>query len=112
MNNISFGTRLKKIIKANGYTQQALAEKAGIDEKHLSRIENGKFSPSYKTLNKLLNALDITITDIDLDFKPEDSKQNKLYSKALQILNSAKDSELPYYIEALKLVQKTLKHID
>lgn len=50
MNNIEFGKRLRELRKSRGYTQQILAEKAEINEKHLSRVENGKYFPSYATL--------------------------------------------------------------
>ena len=41
--NGTFGIKLKELRKAKGLTQQALAEKANIDDKHLCRIENGKY---------------------------------------------------------------------
>lgn len=41
----TFGRRLKELRKSKGLTQQVLAELAGIDEKHLCRIENGNISP-------------------------------------------------------------------
>ncbi len=111
MNNIEFGKRLRELRKSRGYTQQALAEKAEIDEKHLSRIENGKYFPSYATLNKLLGALGVTLDEVGIELDQAEVNQNPLYSKALQILNTAKDDdELSCYIEALKAVQKALKH--
>ena len=110
MNDNIFGKRLKELRKAKGFTQQALAEKADIDEKHLSRIENGKYFPSYVTLNKLLFALSVTIDEVGLDLEEYKSISiNPLITKALQILNSAKDDkELACYLEALKSTQKAL----
>lgn len=35
------GKRIKELRKNKGITQEALSEKAGIDSKHLSRIECG-----------------------------------------------------------------------
>ena len=110
MNNSEFGKKLKELRKSKGYTQQALAEKAQIDEKHLSRVENGKYFPSFATLNKLLNALGITINEAGIELEHAEINKNQLYSKALQILNSAKnDIELACYIESLKAIQKALK---
>lgn len=110
MNNNEFGKRLKELRKSKGYTQQALAEKAEIDEKHLSRVENGKYFPSFATLNKLLTALGVTLDEVGIELEQAEVKQNPLYSKALQILNSAKDdNELGCYIEGLKAIQKALK---
>lgn len=110
MTNNEFGKRLKELRKSKGYTQQALAEKADIDEKHLSRVENGKYFPSFATLNKLLSALGVTLDEVGIELEQAEVKQNPLYSKALQILNSAKDdNELACYIEGLKTIQKALK---
>lgn len=110
MNNNEFGKRLKELRKSRGFTQQALAEKAEIDEKHLSRVENGKYFPSYATLNKLLGALGVTLDEVGIELEQAEVKQNPLYSKALQILNTAKnDNELACYLEGLKAIQKALK---
>lgn len=105
----TFGKRLKELRKAKGYTQQALAEKAGIDEKHLSRVENGKYFPTHTTLNKLLNALDTSIDEAGLNLEEIKINNNPIMAKALQILNSAKDDEeLKCYLDSLKTTQKAL----
>jgi DNA-binding XRE family transcriptional regulator len=43
--------------KAAGLTQQELADRAGIRQETLSRIESGKHTPSLKTLKKIDRAL-------------------------------------------------------
>lgn len=107
--NNTFGARLRSLRKAKGLTQQALAEKAGIDDKHLCRIENGKYFPTHATLNKLLNALDVTLEEVGLNLEQIQINNNPIMSKALQILNSAKDDrELNCYLESLKATQKAL----
>ena len=110
MNNNNFGKKIKELRKSKGYTQQTLAEKAGIDEKHLCRIETGKFFPSYSTLNKILSALNLTIQDVGLNLENTSSEINPIRSKILQIINSAKnDKELNCYLEAVKTVHKIFK---
>ena len=49
----SFGQKLKQVRKAKHLTQEALAELAGINEKHISKIETGVYFPTYNTLNKI-----------------------------------------------------------
>ncbi len=106
----TFGNRLRKLRKVKGFTQQALAEKANIDEKHLSRIENGKYFPTYNTLNNLINALGVTLEEVGLDLGQVKISDNPIMIKALQILNSAKDDEeLRCYLESLKATQKALE---
>jgi len=46
-------------------TQEQLAEKTGLPQSHISRIENGKLSPSRKTLERLAKALNKPVTDFD-----------------------------------------------
>lgn len=107
--NITFGERLKALRRAKGLTQQALAEKANIDDKHLCRIENGKYFPTYTTLNKLLKALGLTLEQAGFDLEQIKINENPIMAKALQILNSAKDdNELNCYLESLKATQKAL----
>ncbi len=109
MNNNNFGKKLKELRKSMGFTQEVLSEKAGIDEKHLSRIENGKYFPTYSTLNKILTALNLKIEDVGLELDTIELKKNPLFVKSLQILNSAKnDRELECYFNSLKVTQKTI----
>ena len=55
MENIrkSLGLRIKEVRKNKKLTQTQLAEKIGIDYKHLSRIEVGSSYPSINTLEKI-----------------------------------------------------------
>ena len=77
---------------------------------HLCRIENGKYFPTHATLNKLLNALDLTLEEAGLNLDQVEINENPIMAKALQILNSAKDdAELNCYLESLKATQKALE---
>ncbi len=111
MNDTNFGKKLKELRKSKGYTQQALSELIGIDEKHLSRLENGKYFPTYSTLNKLLNVLGVNINELlGIEFQNIEVNNSPIYAKALNILNGAKnEDELSCYLEAIKVTQKALK---
>lgn len=111
MNNKIFGEKLRLARRAKGLTQQEVAEMADIDEKHLSRIENGKFFPTFNTLNRLLVALDLSLDETGLDFQKLNSA-NPMYIKALQILNSAEnDTELGCYLEVLTMTNNIINKI-
>lgn len=47
-----------------GYTQAALAEKAGVNRATVGEIEIGRKAGSIKTLLKLADALDVTVDDL------------------------------------------------
>ena len=103
----SFGQNLKQVRKAKHLTQEALAELAGINEKHISNIETGVYFPTYNTLNKILTALDLNIEDVGLELNSLKTNDSPFYIKALQILNDAKsEQELEYYYGILRQAQK------
>ena len=53
--------------KASGMTQKDLAEKTGITQGDISRLENGSANPSLKTLQRLADAMGMTLK---LEFVP------------------------------------------
>lgn len=55
-----FGEKLKRLRKSKNYIQEQLAEMIDIDPRNLSRIEVGLSFVKAETLEKILNALDIT----------------------------------------------------
>lgn len=59
------GGTLKKKRKSMKLTQKKLAEKSGLPQSHISRLETGQHSPSRKTLEKIAKALGVTVGDLD-----------------------------------------------
>lgn len=53
-------------------TQKELAEKTGIDQADISKLENGTRNPSLKLLKRLANGLDM---DLKIEFVPKGSSQ-------------------------------------
>lgn len=56
-----FGERLKKIRKSKRFSQEELAERAGINRSYLSQVENGHSSPTMEVVDKLAGALEVNI---------------------------------------------------
>ena len=52
-----FGKRIELLRKQKDISQDILAERAGITQNNLSRIENGKYSPGLDILLKIGDAL-------------------------------------------------------
>ena len=105
------GKKIKQLRKSKGLTQEQLAEKLGIDNKHLSKIEKGDHMPTYKVILKLAETLQFNIYDFNKnsDLQIED-EPDKTYLKSLKILQSAKsENQKQYYLEALQFAQKGLK---
>lgn len=53
------GSRIQKLRKKAGLTQEQLAEKVKLSAKYIQFIESGNRVPSLKTLYKVANALGI-----------------------------------------------------
>jgi DNA-binding XRE family transcriptional regulator len=57
--------RLRDLRTAAKLTQEELAQKSGLPQSHISRIENAKHSPSRATLEKLAHALKVPLHEFD-----------------------------------------------
>jgi transcriptional regulator with XRE-family HTH domain len=56
--------------KKKGITQKELAEKTGIAQGDISKLENGNGNPSIKTLQRLAAAMDMSLK---IEFVPNSS---------------------------------------
>jgi transcriptional regulator with XRE-family HTH domain len=55
-----FANMLRKLREKAGLTQMALAVKAGLSLSYLSRLEQGKATPSWPTVRALAKALGVS----------------------------------------------------
>ena len=55
--------RIKQIREIQGISKEKLALKADVDRTYLAGVEQGKRNPSIKSLEKIVNALDISFHD-------------------------------------------------
>mgnify|MGYP002800094328 CR=1 FL=1 len=62
--NKVFGKRIKELRERKKLTQEKLAEKVGLDLQTISRIETGYYFKIFENLEKLADALDVTIADL------------------------------------------------
>lgn len=59
------GPRIREAREAAGMTQEELANAADLPQPHISRLENGKHSPTSMTLEKIAKALGVSATTFD-----------------------------------------------
>ncbi|KEH89118.1 XRE family transcriptional regulator [Clostridium novyi A str. BKT29909] len=59
--NLNIGKKLKKLRNNNGYTLKQLSEICGLSISFISDIENNRRNPSIENLNKLADALDVSV---------------------------------------------------
>jgi ribosome-binding protein aMBF1 (putative translation factor) len=65
-------TQIKKRRRQLKMSQQDLAARAGIPQSHVCRLETGKHAPTYLTIEKLANALDVAPSQLDPGFSDDE----------------------------------------
>ena len=59
-----FGLNVARLRAAKGFSQEKLAEKAGIDRTYVSGIERGVRNPGIKMVLQIAKALGVSITEL------------------------------------------------
>lgn len=63
--------RLKEILTKKGMKQVTLAERVGVEKGYVSELVSGKKVPSIPTLEKIADALGVSIIDLITDDRSE-----------------------------------------
>lgn len=58
-NDKIFGDKIKLFRSQRGWNQELLADKAGLSQSEISKIEGGKVKGERETIQKLANALEV-----------------------------------------------------
>lgn len=58
-------SQIRSLRTEAGLTQTQLAKLANLPQSHISRLENGEHSPSFLTLRKLADALNVPVKELD-----------------------------------------------
>lgn len=61
---IAFGKNLRKVRKAQGFTQAQLANDIGVEISQISRIERGIINTSVGNVNAIAKALKVDLKDL------------------------------------------------
>jgi transcriptional regulator with XRE-family HTH domain len=69
---VKVGQRIKALRTQLGISQEALANKAGIDRTYVTDVENGRRNIAIENLEKLIFALNVSLADF---FNSEDFKK-------------------------------------
>ncbi len=84
-------------------TQAELAEKVGISEKHLSKIETGKNYPALDTFLKILDTLNLTLGDFGIQ-STDNTYPNKLFLE--KVINSSSQKQLDACADIISAILK------
>lgn len=87
---MSLSEKIKKLRKGMKLSQERLAELAGINANHLSRLERGLFQPSADVLKRLAQVLNISadylLSERDEVQTPEVKIENKTLAERLELI--------------------------
>ena len=103
------GKTIRTLRKRAGLKQSELAEKIGISEKHLSKIETGKNLPSLENFFKMAEVLNYNLKDFGLNIKNFEDKNRQ---KLLKIAYSATDYEVKSYLSLIEVLSSIIKRQD
>lgn len=114
-----FASALIQARKASGMTQSALAEKSGVQQADISRMENGSMIPTLNTFMNLMDALGVTVT-LKIGEKPKRKNSGRLMVevtdsllgqfnpniKTIRAINAARTGRVHKVLDAKKLLTK------
>ena len=98
------GKKLKEYRRKSKLTQEKLAEKINIAEKHYGKLERGEFSPSLETFFKLISELGIPLNEFGI-VESEDIK-NDFRNNVIKEIYTADDNELKLFLKILKDIKE------
>ncbi|HEX9986491.1 MAG TPA: helix-turn-helix transcriptional regulator [Thermoanaerobaculia bacterium] len=88
------GRKIRQLRRQRKLTQVELAEKIGIHQSDLSRMEQGEYKVGLDTLLKILQTFDLSIGD----FFDENTRSNNVFEK-YKSLSPAAQKEVESFIE-------------
>lgn len=91
-------------------TQEQLADLAGVSPNFLNRIENGRETPSFETIESVSKALRVSLTSLLAGIKDPSEKDNDIAKIAIayhRLSAKQKKLALPILLNSLKTI-KTL----
>lgn len=106
----TLGSVIKSARKRSDLTIEELADRVGISERYLYRIENEGKKPSYDVLYAIIRTLAISP---DLIFYPERPSKDSEIENLVRLLHSCDDKSLSVVratIEALLEIQPLTNH--
>ena len=108
MDYYKIGQRIRKYRKAQGISQEQLAEKVGISVTHMSHIETGNTKLSLSVFGEIAKNLEVQTDDLLFDGKP----QRKIATDKLdEILDTCTAKQVKIITDIVKAVKISLdKH--
>ena len=109
---------LKQIREARGLTQQELAQRAGLNNTTISRIETYAHTPAIGTVRAIAQALDMPVADLEMVINPEaqalqyQAERLDQFVETVELAkNTLSDGRVEYTIRALDILGEGLREL-
>ena len=93
---VNVGERIRYFRNLRGWSQETLALQAEINPAFLGHLERGLKSPTIKTLEKIVRALDISLAELFADPQP---------------VNNAKDAVRDLPLESIERINVIVRNV-
>lgn len=104
MTTKNFQVKKIKQLRINAKLSQAeLSEKIGMTEKNLSNIERGLQIPALNSFLKMLDALNVSLSEFGVLTK---ETKNKTRDELIKEIYLANDSEIEAYLKIIKTIKE------
>ncbi|MCD7780875.1 MAG: helix-turn-helix domain-containing protein [Candidatus Gastranaerophilales bacterium] len=97
------GENIKRNRAIRGITQCQLAEKVGLTEKQISKIETGIHYPKFENFIKILDALHLSMKEFAMCSVPQ---QTPALKSLLNIIYSLDEEEVKCYLSIFRNIEK------
>ena len=97
------GKKIKQLRTNAKMSQSELSEKIGMSEKNLSNIERGLQIPALNNFLRLLDILNVSLSEFGISSKDTDNKKRDMLIKKIYLLTS---EEIDAYTEILDALKK------
>lgn len=108
------GNRIRELRKAKGWTQEQLAEAAGLHYSYIGGVERGDRNISLETLEKIMHGLQVTAEEI-FKFK-EDSEYKRALDEYITLISGKSTDTIVSLTkiskEVLNAIEKSHKNSD
>ena len=105
---VNAGERIRYFRNLRGWSQETLALQAEINPAFLGHLERGLKSPTIKTLEKIVRALDISLAELFADPQPVDNAKNAVIA---QVCDQIRDLPLES-IERINVIVRNVLAIE
>ena len=97
------GMRIKSLRRGKGYSQEKLAELAGINAKYLSSVERGEENPTLDLFIRVSQSLKVDINEM-FNMEYESQTSQALRKKLQSLVAEIKDQDLSRAIRILGML--------